>query len=188
MDKATLQFMPKEANRSIRKKNKYLPYLALFMLIFFAGCNSGSDSDSFDCPLLNDDVSWLSFGDYVFKNSGRDSTARNILSNCGWHVHNNHNGGVGNTLQIASPGEEIILVWAFNSFRAFRVSEGWRGQTERGISIGDDVFDLYRLYPGFTTDDGSVHWLDNGGDVRVRVESGLDGIITEITAGFYFRE
>ena len=119
---------------------------------------------------------------------GRDSTARNILTKCGWHVHNNHNGGVGNTLQVASPDESVILVWAFNSFRSYRLSEGWQGKTEKGIGIGDDVFDLYRLYPGFTTDNGSVHWLDDGDDIRVRVESGLDGIITEITAGVYFRE
>ena len=170
----------------IKFDNPVVVFSIALSLVFFAGCELDKD-DKFQCPLLSDNISWNSYGRFIFEDSGRDSTARKIISECNWHVHNNHNGGTGGTLQVASPQESVIMVWAFNDFHAFRVSSGWTGSTEQGIKIGSDIFDLYRLYPGFTTDDGFIHMLDDGGNTRVRVVTNLDNTIAEITVGFYFR-
>ena len=160
----------------------------LLAVLNLMSCGGGNESTaSFDCPTVSDNVSWLSYGQFTFQQSGDDSTARDIIANCDWHVYNNHNGGEGDTLQIASPNEEVILVWAFNEFRAYKLSPGWTGQTENGIKIGNTITDLYAQYPTFNSQDGFNHTLVSGSDINVAVSSDINSSISSILSGFYYR-
>ena len=151
------------------------------------GGSGGGSSNDFECPATSNNVTWTSYGKFTFQKSGDDSTARTIITKCGWHVHKGHNGGIDDTLQVASANEEVILVWAYNIFYAFRVTGGWTGLTERGVKIGDHITTLYAKYPGFMTSDGTHHFLEEGSDISVSVTSDVHGFIEEIIVGFYFK-
>ena len=104
-----------------------LPLVVLLLSVFLVtGCG---DDEDFRCPSLSDNMSWNSYDGYDFQQEGPESTARRIVSECGWHVFGGHvfgghDGGSGDALQVASPNEEVVFVWAFNDFLAFRLIEG----------------------------------------------------------------
>jgi len=172
-------------NRDMLSVNPLYP--VIISLIFITSCSDDEKCES-ACPDIDDNITWTSYNDLVFENSGNDSCARKIISQCEWHVHNNHNGGVGETLQVASPGEEVILVWAFNDFHGFKVSQGWTGSTQKNINIGDHITSLYAEYPEFTTNDGVTHILEQGDDIRVKLTTNINGFVDDMTVGFYFRQ
>jgi hypothetical protein len=113
--------------------------VALLSLSVLLGCDAFNSPTNprFDCPSPQNNISWSSYGRFTLSEAGSDSTARQIVSECGWHVFGGHDGGFGDTLQVAPPGEEVVLVWAFNSFSMFVVGDGWGGATHRGSRIGD---------------------------------------------------
>ena len=169
-------------------KTIFFTLLCILYSVFITGCfHEEEDKGGFTCPTIGDDVTWSSYGSYQFNKSGNDSTARNIISKCGWHVHNNHNGGYGDTLQVASPNGEVILVWAYNSFYAYKLSSGWSGKTERNIKIGDHITTLYGQYPTFTTTNGTDHQLEIGNNINVKATSDDSGFVSTFTVGQYYR-
>ena len=91
-------------------------------------------------------------------------------------------------MQVASPDEDVILVWAFNNFSGFKVSGAWSGHTDNFIELGSAITDLYATEPQFMTNDGAIHTLSLGEDINVSVTSDINGFIDEMTIGFYFRD
>jgi len=118
-------------------------------LIVLVGCrwlNPNSPSNDV-CPNTDDTVSFSGYGTYKFRHSGSDSTARRIVSDCDWHVYQDHNGGIGDTLEVASPDEDVIMIWAYNDFERVILQKGWDGETDRGVRLGDSQERVLALYP-----------------------------------------
>lgn len=76
--------------------------LLIGVVMTLINCSPPDDDGWSGCPTCNDIVTWSSYGSYQLRNSGTDLTARDIIASCGWHVHNDHDGGYGDTLQIAA--------------------------------------------------------------------------------------
>lgn len=108
--------------------------LTLFVTAFVASCGNNDDDNRVDCVLCNAQARANGIGSLQFQNAGNDSTARQLISACGFQIHNNHNGGFGDTLQVGSCIQQdgefgIILVWAFNEFSGYRVCRpGFQGE------------------------------------------------------------
>ena len=71
-------------------------------------------------------------------------------SNTGdYRVYGNRVGGIGNTLEyLGCAGANYVwLAWQFGGFQVFAVRAPWAGQTDRGLSIGDDSTRFHALYP-----------------------------------------
>ena len=111
------------------------------------GTNYAPMSGVVVCPSVTDGVTFSSYGTYIFGHVGDDSVARQIIAQCGWHVFAGHNGGFGDTLQIAPPSEAIILTWAWNNFEKVTLRAGWTGATDRGVRLGDSEATVTMLYP-----------------------------------------
>lgn len=139
------------------------------------GSGSGDGGDvgdvvsSFECPSISDNVTWESYGRFKLHDSGPDSAALEIIKECNWHIFGNNSGGVGNTLQIGSPNDEVILVWAYNNFSRFHLSGGWIGTMPGGIRLGDHITSLYAQNPAFKTRDGITHTLSSNSNQYVDV-------------------
>jgi len=166
--------------------NKVISVFFYLVIIFFlASCGDKDDKDSF-CPTIYDNITWSSYGHFDLNNEGRDSTARRIVSECDWHVQGNNNGGVGSTLQVASENEEVIFVWAYNDFYGFDLIEGWEGQTDRGIMIGDHSTEFAGAYPEFLFTSGNfASYVGNNSRVYAYFDD--DGFLTRIYVGYYLR-
>ena len=122
----------------------------LFIAVWGAACANDMTSPSRSngtCPSEGDDVTLKSYGRYVFGHVGDDSVARNIISECGWHVYAGHNGGFGDQLEVASPSEAVVLVWSWNNFEKMRLRSGWTGKTDRGVKLGDSQASVAAMYP-----------------------------------------
>ncbi len=168
--------------------------LMLFAItvISIAGCDHDDDDKTTEevevasfCPSTSDDVTWHSYGTFELNNAGRDSTARRIISECGWHVRDGFNGGYGNTLQIASPNEEVVFIWAYNSFYGFVLSGGWEGLTHKGAMMDDHVSDFYGLHPEFYY--RKQGWATHkSGDISVRVYFDEYDFLEKIYVGDYY--
>jgi len=83
------------------KRQFFVCTLIICIISIFIGCALSKDDED-GCVSCGDTITWTSYGNLNLNSAGRDSTARDIISSCGWHVHNGHNGGYGDTLQIAS--------------------------------------------------------------------------------------
>jgi hypothetical protein len=108
------------------------------LLCLAAGC----DGDGDDCPPCDAEATDQGYGSLVFGQEGPDATARKLIDECGFRVHNGHNGGIGDTLQIGSceaNGEVgVVLVWAFNDFSGYRVCRpGFRGTITPPLGDGE---------------------------------------------------
>jgi hypothetical protein len=99
--------------------------------------------DALQCLQCDSSADVSCIGDLCFNRVGGDEAARRLITNCGFQIFNRHNGGVGDTLEIATcisdnldPG--IVLVWAFNSFTGYRVCRpNFTGSfSEPGFDIG----------------------------------------------------
>lgn len=169
--------------------------MAIPILFALAGCPVESDDASgFKCPKETDNATFSSFGRFELEASGRDITARNIVDNCDWTADPRHNGGVGNTLQIESQSGGVTMVWAYNRFHGFVLTGtgpgGWRGQITGGVRLGDHISDLYAAHPSFqVSGDGLQHTLSSSitGTIPIRVTSDVNGFMTRIYVGRYYR-
>lgn len=58
-------------------------------------------------------------------------------------------GGVGNTLEyLACGGQNFVwLDWEWEGLRVVAVRAPWKGQTDRGLRVGDDADTFHKLYP-----------------------------------------
>jgi len=158
----------------------------VFLTFLLLGCHHrGHDKYGF-CPSLSDDITWTSYGSFELNNEGRDTTARRIARECDWHVQGGHNGGYGDTLQVSSDGEEVVFVWAYNSFYGFSVTRGWEGQTKEGVGMGVHFTEFAGVYPyfQFTSGTRAVYY-----DAYTRVIAYFDnfGYLQEIYVGYYLR-
>lgn len=141
--------------------------MTLFLVLSMAvSCGrKEDDGDNFSCPSISDNATFTSYGPFRVHNSGRDSTARKIISECGWHVYKGHNGGYGDTLEVASPGEEVVLRWAWNAFNWMYLFEGWQGKTAEGIGMGATLSAVQTAYPDLTYYSNDLYKLKSiGGD------------------------
>jgi hypothetical protein len=155
------------------------PMIPVFALVLAVAC-----ADSFTCPAERDDLTTMSFGRFTLGNAGDDDTARRCVSKCGWHVFQGNNGGIGNTLQVASPSEDIVFAWADNSFAGFRVKTGWSGATDRGVRLGDTIADFERKYPEFTKVNNR-HLTGDPEGVHADAYFDVNGLLTELLVGGY---
>jgi hypothetical protein len=167
-----------------RKRAGYVLLILGFISVLVSGC--GPLGLGFNCPSLNDNVTWTSYGRFQFRNAGDDSTARKCVSHCGWHVFQGNDGGVGSTLQVASPGEEVVFAWAYNQFSAYRVVNGWTGQTDRGVRLGDSLTTFQNRYPEFRMI-SATHWTFSDPSNGTQVDAYFDenNLLTEILVGPY---
>lgn len=148
-------------------------------LLLPVGCGGG-----FSCPFASNDITWESFGRFKIGNAGPDETARQCVSACGWHVFQGNDGGIGNTLQVASPDEDVVFVWAYSSFAGFRLKSGWTGETERGIRLGDSLAAFEKAYPDFSVV-SKTHLVGNPNGVRVDAYFDTSGVLSELLVGGY---
>ena|ERR1022692_1706328 len=141
---------------------------------------------NFGCPSLNDNVTWMSYGHFNFGSAGDDGTARNCVLHCGWSVFEGHNGGFGDTLQVASSSAAVVFAWAYNNFAGFRVTQGWTGETDRGAKLGDTLGKFQGLYPEFTVIDENQLEISNP-KTGLFVDAYFDdkGLLTELNVGSY---
>lgn len=143
------------------------------------------DVANFTCPTLTDNVSWESYGSYEFRNEGMDSTARQIVADCDWHVHSGHNGGIGNTLQVTNSGEDVVFVWAYNSFYGYLVRQDWQGKTHNGVGIGVHTTEFHTAHPEFTSFNETTSRYTNGDISVIATFSG--GFLVSLNVGHYYR-
>jgi Repeat of unknown function (DUF5648) len=118
------------------------------------GTNYAPMSGNVVCPSVTDGVTFNSYGTDIFGHVGDDSVARQIIAQCGWHVFAGHNGGFGDTLQIAPSSEAIVLTWAWNNFERVTLRAGWTGATDRGVRLGDSQATATMLYPEIPVSQG----------------------------------
>ena len=165
--------------RVIAGRVAMLLFLA-FVLVFVDGC-------AYDCPSVQDNVSWTSYGRFQFGKSGRNVTARKIITHCGCHVFEGHNGGLFDTVQVSPPSHSFVLVWANHDFSAYRVTSGWTGVTDRGAKLGDSAATFQGLYPEFTVISSDLSTY-NDGTISVEAHFDPNGLLDEILVGNYFSE
>jgi len=72
-----------------------------FCILLIPACGGNGDDD-YGCLNCSGNITWRSYGTYRFNNVGDDSTAWDLVNDCGWHVYGSHAGGYGDTLQVAS--------------------------------------------------------------------------------------
>jgi hypothetical protein len=162
--------------------------ILLLCLLLLAACAEEEEEFTFHCPRCDETVTWDAYGGFRFGNVGDDATARRLVAECGWHVQGGHNGGVGDTLQVAACSQEgVILVWAFNSLHAVRLADGWTGTTENGIGLGDSVTDFLTVYPDFSRVDDTLYIFTKGEiEVEARFERENEQL-EELIVGRFFR-
>jgi hypothetical protein len=113
---------------------------------FYAGCFGLGP------PTSADDVNstWNRLDGFTLHMAGSDDTAWALVRTHGWSIYGGHRGGQGDTLQVMDPSGGVVLIWAYNSFSGFILSEGWTGQTANGARIGTTVSGFRQLHPEFT--------------------------------------
>ncbi len=65
----------------------------------------------------------------------------------GFEIYGGHAGGIGDTLQWTGCGGGIHLTWAFDNLMSVKLTQGWIGETSRGITLGDSRADFLAAYP-----------------------------------------
>ncbi len=161
-----------------------------------AGAGSGSSLAPFHftCPSCAESATWTSYGSYVFDDVGDDSTARDLVSECGWQVDGTHNGGYGNTLQVGACGADglsVIFTWAYNGFTAYRVIDGWTGTAGAGIGLGSGLDAFLAAYPAFyqVTPELYMKAAGEGGAGSAPVKARFDANqqLVELVVGDYYQ-
>jgi len=171
--------------------NKHLSiccWIPIIWVCLLLSCGKNDDTGfHFYCPSCNETITWQSYGNFVFKGSGDDSMGWKLKSDCGWSIYNGHEGGYGETLELSSCGSNgVIFVWAYQTFYAFRVAEGWQGKTKEGIGIGDSLTNFLNAYPNFINT-GAQEYSYTSGDVQVKAKFDSQDKLEELIVGQYFR-
>ncbi|MFA5186001.1 MAG: hypothetical protein WC551_05920 [Patescibacteria group bacterium] len=125
--------------------------------ILSVGISACDKDDEIVCPPCDAPLSWdtsskshSALGELSLEGGQDDSYARQMLDKCpGWSIHDGHNGGIGDTLEIASCDNGIVLTWAYNRFFSIALSSGWAGKTSSGVVNGSGYLDFIQAYPGY---------------------------------------
>lgn len=127
----------------------------LFFLVITIAITSCSYTHNYkkktmpSCPSIDDNVTWQSYGAFKLMEAGQNHIARQIVLECGWHIFDGHDGKDGNTIQIASQDEEVILIWEYDTFYGFILNEGWMGATHKGAGMYEHNSNFYKLHSEF---------------------------------------
>ncbi|MEK6908562.1 MAG: hypothetical protein AABX23_00740 [Nanoarchaeota archaeon] len=74
--------------------------------------------------------------------------SHSLVNNCGFRYWGNRQGGYGNTLEIiGGPGDSMYFVWLGDTLSRISLRNGWNGETENGLKIGDDFSKFNSLHP-----------------------------------------
>jgi hypothetical protein len=124
---------------------------------------TGDVCPHFYCPTTFELVTWDKYGKIELDDFGWDECARKLISKCGWHVYGGHNGGSGDTLQVATQNEGVILIWAWNNLEWIILKAGWTGTTAEGIGIGATLEEFLAVYPEFVllSNSGPIYELQD---------------------------
>lgn len=159
-----------------------------------ASVESSSDSPAdapFICPGCDELLSWdattadrASYGGISTDSTWDDGYAWMMLDACpGWSIHEGHEGGIGDTLEIASCDGGLVLIWIGDRFSAVEVSKGWTGKTDTSFAIGASYDDFIQAYPGYG---GNTSLLDGDGSAYLDYPSGSvyfeEGMLTSLRA------
>jgi hypothetical protein len=170
----------------MKKYQSLLPLACMLVLLSLLGCDQ--QEEACRCPACDEQVTLSSYGSYRFANEGNDTTARCLVARCGWHVQGEHNGGVGDTLQVASCGNEgVIFVWAFNDFHAFRLAVGWTGETEDGIRIGATLLIVLAANPRFMRVSATSYIITDANGIIQAEANFAENLLGELIIGSFFR-
>lgn len=175
-----------------RQNFSIMAVAAILAIAVMNGCGGstgdGSSGASYRCVGTNERVSLgdrFAYG-YLVEDKQPDAAARHLVNNCGWAIHEGHNGGVGDTLEVAKGN--IVLIWAFGSFNGMVLSSDWTGVTNEGIRLGDSLALVLQNYPKAVRSisyGGSEYRLYAAGD-SLGVEAAFDekGDLRFLGAGF----
>ncbi len=109
------------------------------------------------CPSCDELLTWdttsfdnSTYGEIGTVNDWGDAYAYKMLDECpGWSIFEGHAGGTGDTLQISSCDDGVVLIWAYEWFTSIHVSQGWTGTTSTQIAIGSSYQDFVQAYPDY---------------------------------------
>lgn len=139
------------------------------------------------CPSIDDNVTWQSYGAFKLMEAGQNHIARQIVSECGWHIFDEHNGKNGDTLQITSPDEEVVLVWVDNTFYGFVLNEGWMGATHKGVGMYEHNSNFYKLHPEFLDKNYSLSTYEHE-SIFVSAYFSKRNFLEKIYVGHFFKD
>lgn len=122
-----------------------------------ADSNPVDSAPAIICPSCDELMTWdttkfdnSSYGQIKTSNAWKDVYAKQMLIACpGWDYFQGHKGGLGDTLQIASCNDGVVLVWAYEYFTSIKLTQGWTGTTDTGLAIGTTYADFVQVYPGY---------------------------------------
>jgi len=78
----------------------------------------------------------------------------NPVLGCNFQYYDGHAGGAGDTLEMLGCGGYAYMKWAYNALQEVAVRQGWQGQTDLGLTIGDSLEKLQTWYPEARRRDG----------------------------------
>lgn len=122
--------------------------LVLLVLTALLSCLSLSllkcEKECNRCISCADDISCEGIGCWLkFNKEDQDW----LVDKCNFTYYKEHKGGYGNTLQLESCDGGLLLYWAWDSLKSIYVANGWTGETDRGLKIGDTLEQFKMLYP-----------------------------------------
>ncbi len=141
------------------------------------------------CPSCDELLTWdtskhwnTTYGAVSTNSTWSDSYARQMLIACdGWSIYDGHDGGIGDTLEIASCNDGVVLVWMGDRFSGFNLSQGWTGKTSTGIAIGSSYADFIQAYPDY---EGDSTLINGEGSATLNYANGLvffkNSVLTEL--------
>jgi len=130
------------------------------------------------CPGCDELLAWdttqykhSAYGKLSTSATWDDSYAWQMLNACaGWSIVDGHEGGLGDTLEIGTCNDGVVLVWAYDMFSSVRLGQGWTGKTDKDLAIGSSYQDFVQAYPDYT---GNSTTLDVNGYASLSYANGL---------------
>jgi|SRR3989344_860281 len=143
----------------MKRKNLAALLLASTIAIFSATCkkedngNSRGQGQWNTCPSCSDTLLTIDmdsgFRDCGFQHYYKLGIADEHypVDSCNFEYYDNHMGGEGDTLQEIGCDKSVFFEWAYGTLWDIGVREGWSGQTDTGLKIGDPLDKFLDLYP-----------------------------------------
>ncbi len=133
---------------------------------------------AFYCPSCEELLTWdttqnnnSTYGEISTLSVWPDAYAWQMIDECpGWGIYQGHQGGIGDTLEISSCNDGLVLVWAYGYFSHISVSEGWTGKTDTDLAIGTSYDVFIATYPGY---DSNSTLINAGGYASLHYAGGF---------------